>query len=252
MILAFGPFRLDDRSLELWRDGRRVPIRPQPCRLLALLASRAGELVTRQELVAALWDDGVHVRFDLGLSSCLKQARAALGDDAERPTWIATLPRRGYRFLRSVSQQDGRHAHRTRRLLVLPVRALPADGPAAALAAALGDEIEIHVSRMQGSGIAVLAASAMPDIERPSLHALRDADVDLVLDCRLQWSAPALRVTAQLIDVADRTVVWADIEDVTLHAADDQMAAQRRTAHALARGVSAALAARGEPQRLAG
>jgi DNA-binding winged helix-turn-helix (wHTH) protein len=97
-ILAFGSFRLDTHALELRRDGLKVRIRPQPCRLLVLLASRPGQLITREELRAALWPD-VFVRFDLGLNSCLKQIRAALGESAGAPRHIETLSRRGYRFI---------------------------------------------------------------------------------------------------------------------------------------------------------
>jgi DNA-binding winged helix-turn-helix (wHTH) protein len=102
-VLAFGPFRLDPCALELRRDGRPVRIRPQPCRLLVVLASRPGELVTRERLRAAAWQDGVFVRFDDGLNSCLKQIRAALGESAGSPRFIETLPRRGYRFAGEVT-----------------------------------------------------------------------------------------------------------------------------------------------------
>ena len=102
-VLAFGPFRLDPSALELRRDGRPVRIRPQPCRLLVALASRPGELVTRERLRAAAWQDGVYVAFDDGLNSCLKQIRAALGESAGAPRFIETLPRRGYRFAGAVT-----------------------------------------------------------------------------------------------------------------------------------------------------
>lgn len=102
-VLAFGPFRLDPCALELRRDGLRVRIRPQPCRLLVVLASRPGELVTRERLRAAAWQDGVYVGFDDGLNSCLKQIRAALGESADSPRFIETLPRRGYRFAGEVT-----------------------------------------------------------------------------------------------------------------------------------------------------
>ena len=104
-ILSFGPFRLDPRTLELCRDGRRIPIRPQPCRVLVVLASRPGELVTRDQLRAAVWPSGVFVSFDLGLNSCLKQIRAALGESAESPRFVETLTGRGYRFVGEVSTE---------------------------------------------------------------------------------------------------------------------------------------------------
>jgi DNA-binding winged helix-turn-helix (wHTH) protein len=96
--VVFGPYELDTRSLELRKDGQGVPLRPQPCRVLALLATQPGRLVTRDEIRAAVWPRGVHVRFDLGLNSCLKQIRRALGESAEQPHYIETLTRRGYRF----------------------------------------------------------------------------------------------------------------------------------------------------------
>jgi DNA-binding winged helix-turn-helix (wHTH) protein len=104
--LVFGSFRLDPRALELRRDGRRIRLRPQPCRVLALLASRPGDLVTRGELRAALWPDGVFVHFDLGLNSCLKQIRAALGETAGAPRFVETLSRRGYRLNAEVTVEE--------------------------------------------------------------------------------------------------------------------------------------------------
>lgn len=98
-IVMFGPYRLDTRTLELQQEGRSVPLRPQPCRVLALLASQPGRLVTREEIRAEVWPRGVHVRYDLGLNSCLKQIRRALGESAEHPRYIETLTRRGYRFV---------------------------------------------------------------------------------------------------------------------------------------------------------
>jgi DNA-binding winged helix-turn-helix (wHTH) protein len=97
--VMFGPYELDTRSLELRKDGRCVALRPQPCRVLALLASQPGRLVTREEIKAAVWPRGVYVRYDLGLNSCLKQIRRALEESAEHPQYIETLTRRGYRFI---------------------------------------------------------------------------------------------------------------------------------------------------------
>jgi DNA-binding winged helix-turn-helix (wHTH) protein len=112
-ILAFGPHRLDTRSLELRRDGGKLRLRPQPCRVLAVLASCAGELVTREELRAAVWPAGVHVRYDLGLNSCLRQIRTALEDSIEHPQYIETLRCRGYRFIAEVRREPGDEGFRS-------------------------------------------------------------------------------------------------------------------------------------------
>jgi len=98
-MLRFGPFALDATTGELRRDGQLVPLAPQPFRLLLALASRPGELVTREELRQQVWGDGTFVDFERGLNFCVLQARTALGDDAKEPQYIETLPRRGYRFV---------------------------------------------------------------------------------------------------------------------------------------------------------
>jgi len=101
-IIAFGDYQLDTRTLELRNHDRKIHLRPQPCRVLALLAGRPGQLVTRQELRDVVWPTGVYVRFDLGLNSCLKQIRRALGESALQPRFLETLSGRGYRFVGEV------------------------------------------------------------------------------------------------------------------------------------------------------
>ncbi len=101
ITLRFGVFELDLLGQELRRGGVLIRLKPQAFRVLALLASRAGEVVTRSELQQELWGD-TFVDFDQGLNSCVMQIRAALGDDADRPRFVETVPRRGYRFLASV------------------------------------------------------------------------------------------------------------------------------------------------------
>jgi DNA-binding winged helix-turn-helix (wHTH) protein/TolB-like protein len=85
--------------LELTREGRPVRLEPQPARALAVLLARAGEVVTREELRAAIWGEHTHVDYDRGLAYCLAQVRTALGDSAENPRFVQTLPKRGFRFL---------------------------------------------------------------------------------------------------------------------------------------------------------
>jgi DNA-binding winged helix-turn-helix (wHTH) protein len=97
--IRFGPFDLDTRSGELRRGGVRVRLRPQPCAVLAYLAEHSGTFVSRRDLHRHLWRDGTFVHFDQGLNSCIKQVRRALGDNRRMPTYIETLPRRGYRFM---------------------------------------------------------------------------------------------------------------------------------------------------------
>jgi DNA-binding winged helix-turn-helix (wHTH) protein/TolB-like protein len=105
MTYRFGTFEFDDRTALLTRSDRAVPLEPQPARALALLLSRAGELVTREELRAHLWGEDTHVDFDRGLAYCIGQLRSALGDSADNPRFVQTLPRRGFSFIAPVTAE---------------------------------------------------------------------------------------------------------------------------------------------------
>jgi DNA-binding winged helix-turn-helix (wHTH) protein/TolB-like protein len=106
VIYRFGVFTFDDRPMILARGGREVALEPQPARALALLLARAGDVVSRDELRDHLWGGDTHVDFDRGLAYCVAQLRSALGDAAENPRFVQTLPRRGFRFIAPV-QADG-------------------------------------------------------------------------------------------------------------------------------------------------
>lgn len=95
----FGQFELDLTAGELRRNAGRVRLQPQPFRLLALLVRRAGALVARDEIRTELWPDGTFVDFDQSVNFAVRQIRDVLGDSAERPLYIETVPRRGYRFI---------------------------------------------------------------------------------------------------------------------------------------------------------
>ena len=99
MLYRFGIFGFDDRAAVLTRSDRAVPLEPQPARALALLLSRAGEVVTRDQLRGHLWGADTHVDFDRGLAYCIGQLRTALGDSADNPRFIQTYPRRGFSFI---------------------------------------------------------------------------------------------------------------------------------------------------------
>jgi TolB-like protein/DNA-binding winged helix-turn-helix (wHTH) protein/Flp pilus assembly protein TadD len=106
-LLRFGPFQLDLRACELRKGETLLHLAPQPCKVLALLASRPQKVFTRQEIQQEIWGGETFVDFDQGLNAAIRQIRTALCDDAETPRYIETLPKRGYRF---IGQIDGHSA----------------------------------------------------------------------------------------------------------------------------------------------
>jgi DNA-binding winged helix-turn-helix (wHTH) protein/TolB-like protein len=102
--VRFGVFEFDPESHELRRAGRLVALEPQPARALGRLIASAGAVVSRDDLKDAIWGRDTHVDFDRGLAYCLSQVRAALGDSAENPRFVQTLPRRGYKFIAPVQR----------------------------------------------------------------------------------------------------------------------------------------------------
>jgi Tol biopolymer transport system component/DNA-binding winged helix-turn-helix (wHTH) protein len=95
----FGPFEVDLHTRELWKFGTRLKLVGQPFEILGVLLDRPGELVTREELHSRLWPADTFVDFNHGLNAAVNKLREALSDSAERPRYVETLPRRGYRFI---------------------------------------------------------------------------------------------------------------------------------------------------------
>ena len=100
--VCFGEFELDENSGELWKDGARQLVAEQPFALLRALLARPGDLVGRDELRQRLWPADTFVDFEHGLNAAVKKLRDALGDSADSPRFIETIPRRGYRFIARV------------------------------------------------------------------------------------------------------------------------------------------------------
>ncbi len=101
-VVRFGVFEVDLRAGELFKQGIKIRLQQQPLRVLALLLEHPGEVVTREDLRQAIWPAGTVVEFDVGLDAAIHKLRGALGDSAENPRLVETLPRRGYRFMAAV------------------------------------------------------------------------------------------------------------------------------------------------------
>src|SRR5437762_1762673 len=102
-IQRFGTFEVDVRSGELRRQGVRIKLQEQPFHVLTVLLQRPGEVVSREELRSQNWPADTFVDFDNSLNTAINKLREALGDSADNPRFIETLPRRGYRFIAPVT-----------------------------------------------------------------------------------------------------------------------------------------------------
>src|ERR1700683_298787 len=129
-LLRFDNFELDLRTGELRKHGVRLRLQGQPLQVLAALLDRAGDVVTREELRALIWTTDTFVDFDHSLHNAVARIREALGDSAETPRYIETLPRRGYRYIGPVADfptlrtatETGHHASQPLTLVTAPKR----------------------------------------------------------------------------------------------------------------------------------
>jgi DNA-binding winged helix-turn-helix (wHTH) protein/Tol biopolymer transport system component len=119
--LRFGVFELDPAAGQLQKNSTLIKLPPQPFRLLLLLTERAGTVVTREEIRTNLWTDSTFIDFEHGINFSINQIRAVLADNADKPRYIETLPRRGYRFIAAVEHLNGKNS--------LPRRVEPVERP---------------------------------------------------------------------------------------------------------------------------
>jgi TolB-like protein/DNA-binding winged helix-turn-helix (wHTH) protein/Tfp pilus assembly protein PilF len=103
-FVRFGIYEVELRTSELRKQGRKIKLQEQPCRILAILLEQRGEVVTREELRKRLWSDDTFVDFDHSLNTAIMRLREALSDSSDNPRFIETLPRHGYRFIAPVEE----------------------------------------------------------------------------------------------------------------------------------------------------
>jgi DNA-binding winged helix-turn-helix (wHTH) protein len=120
-VFRFGVFEVDAATGELRKQGLRIRMQEQPAQFLLILLNRAGEVVSREEIRRKLWPPDTFVDFDQGLGASLRKLRQALGDDAETPRYIETIPKQGFRFVAPVERISALPQGAT---AVLPIRAI--------------------------------------------------------------------------------------------------------------------------------
>lgn len=97
--IRFGPFQIDQQRQQVYRNGSRLKLQGKVYQVLIALISKSGQVVTREELKAALWPSDTHVNFDANVNTTVNKLRQILGDSTEKPLYIETIPRKGYSFM---------------------------------------------------------------------------------------------------------------------------------------------------------
>jgi TolB-like protein/Tfp pilus assembly protein PilF len=261
-MIRFGAFELDAANGELRKGGVSLKIHPQPLRVLRLLAEHSGQVVTRDEIQRCLWADNTFVDFERGINFCVNQIRATLGDDAEKPRYVETLPRRGYRFIAAVTIDAGlaaravgariserRTAERFPSVAVLPFANLSgdpaqdyfADGITEVLLNELGKISALRVTSRQSVMRYEGTKKSIPQIARELM-------VDAVVEGSVVRVGDRVRVSAQLIEAAPEGHLWANSYDREVR---DVLALYGEIARTVAREIKVTLTPQ-EETRLAG
>ena len=210
-ILRFGSFELDPASGELRQRGDPIKLPPQPFKVLELLARHSGQVVTRDEIRKHVWRDDMVVDFEQGLNFCVRRVREVLGDTADAPRFIETLPRRGYRFLQpvTVASAEAAQSARATRLIVLPFRLLRPDPETEFLAFSLPDALAASLGGLRSLVVRSSMAAARftgESIDPKSVAA--EADVDMIVTGTVLLVGGAIRVATQLTDAASGALLW--------------------------------------------
>ena len=215
-ILRFDVFELDTAAGELRRQGDRVKLPPQPLRVLELLVRRGGEVVTRTEIRDRIWNDSF-VDFEQGLNFCVRQIREVLGDTADAPRFIETLPRRGYRFLAPVETPAAVEPKAVGSLIVLPFRMLRPDPATEFLAFSLPEALTTSLSGLKSLVVrSSLAASRYAAGMQDLKTIAAETHVDLIVTGTLLSTGDEIRVTAQLTDAATGTLMCSHSTQATI------------------------------------
>ena len=221
--LGFGSFEVDLEFREIRKHGMRVRLEEKPFQILELLLQQAGELVTRSALRERLWPD-TFVGYEHCLNTAINKLRELLGDSAQSPRFIETVPRQGYRFVFPVEQFRGADppAGEKIMLLVLPFRNLAGNPEDDRFSDGLTEELITRLGRLQPEQLGVIARRTALYYEQrgSSIDQMgRDLNVGHVLEGSVRRDGSRARIAAQLSQVSDQTQVWAEsyerhVEDV--------------------------------------
>jgi TolB-like protein/lipoprotein NlpI len=247
----FPPFLLDDEGQRLWRGKERVTLTPKACSILCYMVKRAGRLVTRNELLEALWPD-TFVQPDV-LKSHILDVRSALGDDARNPSFIETQQRRGYRFIAAVQDSAAREpkrsialeeaaaerAEREASIAVLPFSDMSSSKECEYFSDGLAEEIINALTKISGlKVIARTSAFAFKGQNKDIRRIAAALGVANILEGSVRKERNRVRVAAQLIAASDGSHIWSGSYDREM---TDIFAIQDEISHAIAEALETKL-----------
>lgn len=221
-IVRFDNFEADLAASQLHKSGRTIKLREKSFQVLATLLEHPGQVVTREELHRRLWPGDVFVDFDNNLNTAIARLREALGDSAEHPRFIETLPKHGYRFLGNVfeaARAPEPGPARSARLVVLPFVNLSGDPAQEYFSDAMTDEIITELARLAREQLAVIArttAMHFKGTHKDVTRIGRELGVDYIVEGGVHRAGNRLGINVQLIRAHDQTHVWAQRYDAEL------------------------------------
>ena len=268
-VLRFGTFELDRARRELRKAGAPVKLQSQQIELLILLAGRPGEVVTREEIRRALWDDTTFVDFDQSINFCVNKVREALGDDSQKSQYVETVPRKGYRFIAPLMKAAPDVVSRPRMrwwmvaaaavvlaaiavtakmaaprqpaakpiesLAVLPLENLSHDPEQDYFADGMTEELITDLAKI--SALRVLSRTSVMQYKgtkKPVPEIAHALNVDAVLEGTVLRDRDRVRITAQLIAASPEKHLWADKYEGSL---SEVLTLQDTVAQAVAREI---------------
>jgi TolB-like protein/Flp pilus assembly protein TadD len=243
--MRFGSFELDRRSRELRKGSLCIRLQEQPFEILCLMLERPGHVVTRDELRQRLWPGGTFVDFEHSLNAAVKRLRAALGDDADNPTYVETLPRRGYRFIGAMAEEAALEAPANAarlRLAVLPFTCLAEESGQEYFTDGLTEEMISQLGRLCRGRIGVIARQSSMAF-KGTTRSVREIGQSLraayVLEGSVRREGDRVRITARLVETTGETNLWVETYERHL---TDCLSVQAEVASRIAQSLAMELA----------
>jgi TolB-like protein len=245
-LLRFDCYEVDLEAGQLRKHGSRIRLRDQPWQVLAMLLEHPGHVVSREDLQRRLWPHDVIVDVENNLNTAIGRLREALGDSADRPRFIETLPRRGYRFVARVWHVSDTVSVR---LLVLPFVNSSEDPSQEYFADAMTAEIISELSALAPPHLAVIArttAMHYKGTHKDVARIARELSLDYIVEGSVHRTGKCVGLAVQLVRAADQTHVFARRYDAP-HA--ELFTLERTVAHALGDQIGVVPAADGRSPR---